>query len=185
LASSVVTSSATPDDLKACLRAALSNVARAPEWADARAAEVTDALVAAPGLRIERIVSLGQASRPGFWYDQPEAEWVLLLEGAATSSRSRQAERPQQQWVPAKQVNHVVKVVLLFRLGRTFVPWNVAVARDLGRLFCPYGALARGVGSSKIVDCTNCVCRVGKKHMGVPKLARILDLTIHLLRIPL
>jgi ABC-type phosphate/phosphonate transport system substrate-binding protein len=32
-----VTSSATRDDLKACLRVALSNVARAPEWADARA----------------------------------------------------------------------------------------------------------------------------------------------------
>jgi ABC-type phosphate/phosphonate transport system substrate-binding protein len=31
-----VTSSATPDDLKACLRAALSNVARATEWADVR-----------------------------------------------------------------------------------------------------------------------------------------------------
>ena len=37
----------------------------------------------APGMRIERIVSLGQASPPGFWYDQDEAEWVLLLAGAA------------------------------------------------------------------------------------------------------
>jgi cupin 2 domain-containing protein len=50
---------------------------------DARAAEVTDALLAAPGLRIERIVSCGQRSPPGFWYDQPEAEWVVLLAGAA------------------------------------------------------------------------------------------------------
>jgi ABC-type phosphate/phosphonate transport system substrate-binding protein len=32
-----VTSQATPDDLKASLRTALGNVARAPEWADARA----------------------------------------------------------------------------------------------------------------------------------------------------
>jgi cupin 2 domain-containing protein len=29
-------------------------------------------------LRIERIVSTGQASPPGFWYDQPWAEWVLV-----------------------------------------------------------------------------------------------------------
>ncbi len=35
------------------------------------------------GIRIERIVSNGQASPPGFWYEQPQAEWVLLLQGAA------------------------------------------------------------------------------------------------------
>jgi cupin 2 domain-containing protein len=50
---------------------------------DARVGEITDTIVAAPGLRIERIVSLGQRSLPRFWYDQPEAEWVLLLKGAA------------------------------------------------------------------------------------------------------
>lgn len=36
-----------------------------------------------PAVRIERIVSTGQASPPGFWYDQPEGEWVLLVAGAA------------------------------------------------------------------------------------------------------
>ena len=40
-------------------------------------------LLASPGLRIERIVSLGQASPPGFWYDQPQAEWVVVLAGRA------------------------------------------------------------------------------------------------------
>jgi len=40
-------------------------------------------LLAAPGLRIERIVSRGQASPPGFWYDQPQAEWVIVLAGRA------------------------------------------------------------------------------------------------------
>ena len=40
-------------------------------------------LLSRPGLRIERIVSSGQASPPGFWYDQPQAEWVLLLQGEA------------------------------------------------------------------------------------------------------
>jgi cupin 2 domain-containing protein len=48
-----------------------------------RAAERVDALLTRPGLRIERIVSHGQANPPGFWYDQPEAEWVLVLAGAA------------------------------------------------------------------------------------------------------
>lgn len=40
-------------------------------------------LLSRPGLRVERIVSSGQASPPGFWYDQPQAEWVLLLQGEA------------------------------------------------------------------------------------------------------
>ena len=59
---------------------------------DARADEITEAIVAAPGVRIERIVSLGQASAPGFWYDQAETEWVLLLAGAA---RLRFADEPK------------------------------------------------------------------------------------------
>jgi cupin 2 domain-containing protein len=40
-------------------------------------------LLARPGLRIERIVSNGQASPEGFWYDQPDGEWVTLLQGEA------------------------------------------------------------------------------------------------------
>lgn len=45
--------------------------------------ELFQTLVAAQGLRIERIVSYGHASPAGFWYDQAENEWVLLLQGAA------------------------------------------------------------------------------------------------------
>jgi cupin 2 domain-containing protein len=40
-------------------------------------------LLTAPHLRLERIVSTGQASPPGSWYDQDRAEWVLLLAGSA------------------------------------------------------------------------------------------------------
>jgi cupin 2 domain-containing protein len=40
-------------------------------------------LLKSEGLRVERIVSRGHSSPPSFWYDQPEAEWVLLLRGAA------------------------------------------------------------------------------------------------------
>src|SRR5271156_6752027 len=36
-----------------------------------------------PGARIERIVSTGQASPPGFWYDQDWTEWVVVLSGSA------------------------------------------------------------------------------------------------------
>ena len=41
-------------------------------------------LLSRPGLRIERIVSTGQSSPPGFWYDQAGGEWVLILQGQAT-----------------------------------------------------------------------------------------------------
>lgn len=58
---------------------------------DARDGEIAEPIVAAPGMRVERILSFGQASPPGFWYDQPEAEWVLLLAGAA---RLRFADEP-------------------------------------------------------------------------------------------
>ena len=40
-------------------------------------------LLRSSAVTIERIVSHGQASPPGFWYDQDQAEWVLLIEGAA------------------------------------------------------------------------------------------------------
>ena len=33
--------------------------------------------------RVERIVSQGHASPDGFWYDQDQNEWVIVLEGAA------------------------------------------------------------------------------------------------------
>lgn len=41
--------------------------------------ECFDTLLATPGVRIERIVSNGQASPPEFWYDQEDVEWVALL----------------------------------------------------------------------------------------------------------
>ena len=34
--------------------------------------------------RIERIVSRGHVSPPGFWYDQDADEWVMLVRGSAT-----------------------------------------------------------------------------------------------------
>ena len=46
--------------------------------------EMVETLLASPHARVERIVSTGQASPPGFWYDQAEDEWVAVLQGAAT-----------------------------------------------------------------------------------------------------
>ena len=46
--------------------------------------ELFQSLVDTPHVRIERIVSRGHASPEGFWYDQPDDEWVLVLQGHAT-----------------------------------------------------------------------------------------------------
>jgi cupin 2 domain-containing protein len=40
-------------------------------------------LLDAANVRIERIVSHGHASPEGFWYDQNQNEWVVVLKGAA------------------------------------------------------------------------------------------------------
>ena len=45
--------------------------------------EVAERLAGNGAVRIERIVSRGHASPEGFWYDQDEAEFVLVLAGAA------------------------------------------------------------------------------------------------------
>lgn len=50
---------------------------------DATRQECIETLAAENSLRIERIVSHGQATAEGEWYDQKESEWVLLLQGSA------------------------------------------------------------------------------------------------------
>lgn len=44
-------------------------------------------------MRIERIVSRGQSSPPGFWYDQDEGELVLVLTGRARLLLEGEPER--------------------------------------------------------------------------------------------
>ena len=47
------------------------------------AAEWFETLLQRQGVRLERIVSQGQATPPGEWYDQEQDEWVVLLSGSA------------------------------------------------------------------------------------------------------
>ena len=73
--------------------------------------EVT-ALATTDKIRIERIVSTGQASPPGFWYDQPWTEWVLLLTGAAgllfeDEAAPRQLRAGDYLLIPAGQRHRV------------------------------------------------------------------------------
>ena len=54
--------------------------------------EITNILLERPGWRIERIVSTGQATPEGQWYDQDSDEWVLIAAGAARLRIEGEAE---------------------------------------------------------------------------------------------
>lgn len=45
--------------------------------------ELFESLVENDGVKIERIVSKGHCSEPGFWYDQQQSEWIMLVQGGA------------------------------------------------------------------------------------------------------
>lgn len=45
--------------------------------------EVFETLLQTDAFKLERVVSTGQATPPGQWYDQDWDEWVVLLSGSA------------------------------------------------------------------------------------------------------
>lgn len=68
--------------------------------------ELFTTLVDAKDVRIERIVSRGHASPPGFWYDQDQDEWVVVLQGAARL----QFETHEQMLKPGDHINILARV---------------------------------------------------------------------------
>jgi cupin 2 domain-containing protein len=76
-------------------------------------AEVVEVLKQRAGMSIERIISTGQSSPPGFWYDQPGDEFVVLLAGSAVlrfESSDELIEMTPGDWIeiPAR-VRHRVE----------------------------------------------------------------------------
>jgi cupin 2 domain-containing protein len=72
--------------------------------------ELTTVLQQGNGVRIERIVSTGHKSPEGFWYDQQEHEWVMVLQGAARLRfEDRVVEMKVGDWIniPAHQKHRV------------------------------------------------------------------------------
>ncbi len=45
--------------------------------------ELFESIVSTDNILIERIISTGQVTPPGDWYDQDKDEWVILLQGEA------------------------------------------------------------------------------------------------------
>ncbi|GAV20039.1 cupin 2 domain-containing protein [Mariprofundus micogutta] len=50
---------------------------------DAKPHEVIETLLHQKHLRIERIISAGQSTAEGQWYDQQQDEWIIVLQGQA------------------------------------------------------------------------------------------------------
>lgn len=73
--------------------------------------EITNLLLENESVRIEQIISAGQMSPDGFWYDQSEQEWVLLLQGTArlefADGNIKQLEVGEHLLIPA-HVRHRV-----------------------------------------------------------------------------
>ena len=65
-------------------------------------AEQVRTLANGRGARIERIVSTGQATPPGLWYDQDTDEWVVVLRGSARmefENRKRLVKMTPGDWI--------------------------------------------------------------------------------------
>ena len=71
-------------------------------------------LVQTPNLRLEHIVSRGQTSPRGFWYDQMDPEWVLLLRGSAAlefdGAGMLDLRAGDSLTIPARQKHRVAEV---------------------------------------------------------------------------
>jgi len=76
--------------------------------------ETIEVLLQSGSVRIERIVSHGEASPAGFWYDQENDEWVALLRGTATLEYAGGEQKPLRAGdyllIPAKVKHRVSEV---------------------------------------------------------------------------
>jgi cupin 2 domain-containing protein len=72
--------------------------------------ELTETLLHAATIRVERIVSLGHVSPPESWYDQQQHELVFVLQGAARLRLENESvELAAGDWlnIPAHQKHRV------------------------------------------------------------------------------
>jgi cupin 2 domain-containing protein len=73
--------------------------------------EQFDNLIPDMGVKIERIISTGQTTPQGEWYDQDRDEWVILLQGQATlayqSGQTLSLQTGDHILIPAHQKHRV------------------------------------------------------------------------------
>jgi cupin 2 domain-containing protein len=80
---------------------------------EAEAPELFSEILRGPGgLRLERIVSWGQVTPRGQWYDQEDDEWVVVLEGEArlgfADGRELELKKGESLFLPRRQRHRVL-----------------------------------------------------------------------------
>lgn len=74
--------------------------------------EIFQALAVNKNIKIERIISYGQTSPEGFWYDQKEDEFVLVLKGSAKieydDGRIFTLKESSSMYIPSGQKHRVI-----------------------------------------------------------------------------
>ena len=68
--------------------------------------EIFEDLVKTDKVRIERIISHGQASAKDDWYDQDQNEWVMVVQGQARLQFDS-TQNPEQAFVELKPGDHI------------------------------------------------------------------------------
>jgi cupin 2 domain-containing protein len=73
--------------------------------------ELFEALLTRENITIERIISTGQTTPTGQWYNQEQDEWVILLQGEAELSYDDgtryQLDAGDYLWIPNHQKHRV------------------------------------------------------------------------------
>ena len=76
-----------------------------------RSQEVFESLLQHKGIHIERIVSFGQITPEGEWYDQETDEWVLLARGQSKllfeNGEERSLKAGDYLFIPKRQKHRV------------------------------------------------------------------------------
>ena len=88
------------------------NFLKLPEKLDG-AEELFHSLFEAKNVFVERIVSCGQKTPDGSWYDQEKDEWVILLQGEATLAYEDKSEeqlvKGDYTFIPARKKHRVAQ----------------------------------------------------------------------------
>lgn len=91
----------------------IGNLFRIPTPLSSEDTEQFETLAKGNGLRVERIISAGQATPEGEWFDQEDDEWVALLQGEAElrfdDGRTQQLIAGDYLFIPAHQRHRVVR----------------------------------------------------------------------------
>jgi cupin 2 domain-containing protein len=89
----------------------LPNIFNLPRDLAQQKEEVIEVLASGEHVVIERILSSGHRCAPGFWYDQSQDEWVVLLQGQAqitfTDGEVCQLQRGDSLFIPAHRQHRV------------------------------------------------------------------------------